>query len=212
MPFRCEMKVKKTRTCPSCDKTFKNSSSLATHKHRYHPNSPKKHIEKDDVLSLNSDHSEVSSFKDNNIANNIEICIDDNKRAIESLDWAFSDIKKLLDELDSKIRLKSLNIQKGDALSMSPTNSSKILNDIQTIKFQSDANRRLIESLKNQIKTIIHRFLFNDEQTDDEENQSVEESESEGEEGEETDNDTTEDEESEDEKSERGQFNNYGYQ
>ena len=55
----------KSRKCTSCDKTFKNSASLATHKHRYHPYSPRKSTKGDDeIFSVISDLSITSPLGD----------------------------------------------------------------------------------------------------------------------------------------------------
>ena len=145
----------------SCEKIFKNSTSLATHKHRYHPYSPRSRksiTEYDEISSVISDISVTSSRSLGNIKNNeLEKRINENRKNIDSLDWAFDSIKEHLEALEFKLRLQYFKIdtklQEGGA-TLKNNDVSKISREVQTIKLQSDLNKGKIDHLRKQIQDI----------------------------------------------------------
>ena len=88
--------MSKARKCTTCDKSFKNSASLATHKNRYHPYSPRKSIiSEDDLSSVTSDVSSLDTVRNDSL----EIKIDDNQHKIKLLDWGFGNLMKRMEEM-----------------------------------------------------------------------------------------------------------------
>lgn len=86
----------KTRAaCKTCGKMFKNSASLASHRHRYHPYSKDS---EDDRLSLSSESSHSISSH-----NFLESKVNANQGEIKALDQVFGDILKRLDDLETTI-------------------------------------------------------------------------------------------------------------
>ena len=108
----------KSYMCTSCGKMFKNSASLATHKYRYHAHSSKiKGFTKPMEHTPASVYSDTSSLGDIS-SDMLDIKIDDNKADIQSIDWAFNNLKDRVEELESKVNSQSFDTskQKGGAV------------------------------------------------------------------------------------------------
>lgn len=159
----------KNRKCSPCDKTFKNSASLATHKNRYHPYSRRKTlIREDDLSSVNSDVSSLSSVRDLGL----EMKIDDNKREIKALDRVFGDLVKRMEEFECTDRLQHTTttstmfkpqVNPIDAMSK----------DIEAVKFQSGLNKRKIQTLVNDIEEIKQSSDTSESDTSESETESI---------------------------------------
>ena len=125
----------------SCDKTFKNSASLASHKHRYHPYLPRKSAKRLNELSFVnpqiSDNPSLGNISDSALENKIA----DNKRDRQSL----SNLVKRVEELESKFHLQCSCVDRN---------------------FQTDLNKGNITLSKNQMQDVVQRDKVSDSDTD----------------------------------------------
>ena len=148
--------------CPSCYKMFKNSASLATHRYRYHPYTPrltKSTKIEDDISSINSDIS--LSFGESS-GSVLEMRIKSNKLAIESVEEVLNTLKERVYDLESKHRLQRWTLdspkQKDDKAHKIIDNSS----EIYVLKLQSNINRRNIKSIRDQLRDLVDNSDVND--------------------------------------------------
>lgn len=141
-------KMPKIYRCFSCTKKFKNSSSLASHRYRYHPYLSKRLKADSDVSSIISDVSSVSSLGSDykHGATRYE--------GKEDLFTDIIDLKRKLNFLESKEKLQKIDIE---SLSTKVNNLQKndlsrdILknsNEINTLKNEQEENIKRIKMLE----------------------------------------------------------------
>lgn len=139
----------------SCRKSFKNSRSLASHKHRYHPYLSKKIAKNDDeISSVISDISSISSLVETSDSV-LDMKNNDNKIDEKYIKWEFDDLKKRLDYLESKFRFHCITVKTKNQEGGLIKKNEEYPKVIQSIQDQSELNRKEIQLLRNHIEEMI---------------------------------------------------------
>lgn len=125
---------------------FKNSASLASHKHRYHPY-PK--TEDTDTSSL---YSEASSFSSS--LSVLESKVNANQQTIRGLDQVFGSIVRRLEDLEINFRRENSDVKS----KYDKDTNKEIKQDIEVVKFQSDLNKRRIQTLQHELNVVADKI------------------------------------------------------